>query len=470
MKQEILRIENITKSENGIRILNNFNMNLLQGEMLGIFVHNVVEKKHLIELLCGHLEFEHGRLFYDNLNVDYEQFMTISKERISLIQSIGKLIDDLSVADNIFIASDNSWRYFFENREVFAQTQKLFEKLGLKLNPKKACKVLSHFERVAVEITKAFASNVRILILKDLSGYLSDAELNELVNIVVELKKEGISFVMIDSFGDILKKFADRLLVVKDGRDVWTLKNEQINDSFLNRYFFNTQISISSKACLTSATALRFVSVSTDKLETLSFEIRSGEILCLLDTEGFCIDEVIKILNGKCNSFEGEIHVGNHLFDITNEWEALKKGLAVIVENPAQVMLFKNLTVLENLVFASIGKTDNLWTSSRYMKNCMYDYIKYFPSENMNLLVDELTIFDQQKLVYLKWHLYNPRVVVCIRPFSSIDAELRAITSIMMELLLEKGIAIIVLGSNFSEMNSIGTKVVLKQKKPPISH
>jgi len=123
------------------------------------------------------------------------------------------------------------------------------------------------------------------------------------------------------------------------------------------------------------------------------------------------------------------------------------------------------MSVVENLVFASIGKINSLWTSSRYLKSCIQEYEKYFPQINMNRPAEELTIYDQQKLVYLKWHLYNPRVVVCIRPFSSIDAELREITSEMLDLLMKKGIAIIVLGSNYSEMYSIGNKIDLRSKE-----
>jgi len=465
MKKDILRIENITILDNGITILNKFYMNLFHGELLGIFVHNAAEKRHLIELLCGELEFEHGRLYFGCSYVDYEQFVNISKEKISLIQSTGKLIDDLTVADNIFIASNNSWHDFFKKREVFSKAQDLFEKFGLNIDSKKSCRWLSPFERVAVEITKAYAANFKIIIFKDLSGYLSDTELNQLVNIVVQLKKEGMSFVMIDSFVDILKDFSDRMLVVKNGCDVWTFKKEKIDNDCLGRCFISPQISLSNKIYSKSDIALRFLGVSTDKLQPLSFEIRSGEILFLLDTEGFCIDEIIKILNGSCNSFEGQIYVGDQLFHISYGWEALQKSIAVIVESPTQTMLFNDMSVVENLVFASIGKINSLWTSSRYLKSCIQEYEKYFPQINMNRPAEELTIYDQQKLVYLKWHLYNPRVVVCIRPFSSIDAELREITSEMLDLLMKKGIAIIVLGSNYSEMYSIGNKIDLRSKE-----
>jgi ABC-type sugar transport system ATPase subunit len=106
--------------------------------------------------------------------------------------------------------------------------------------------------------------------------------------------------------------------------------------------------------------------------------------------------------------------------------------------------------------------------NSKYRKSCIDNYEGFFSKGALSARTESLSIYDQQKLVYLKWHLYNPKVVVCTRPFSSIDVELREITSEMMELLLEKGIGILVLASNYSEINSTGTKIFLRPKEYPL--
>jgi ribose transport system ATP-binding protein len=327
---------------------------------------------------------------------------------------------------------------------------------------------LSGFEKTAVEIAKAYGLGARIIILKDLSSYLSDSELDQLVEVIDRLKSNGISFIMIDSFTDILKQFSDRMFVMKNGRNVWTLKSEEINDDILSTYFYTPLHEISGNAPIKHTTALKFEHVSTDKLEPLSFEIHSGEVLSIIDHDGSYIDEIIKILSGESNSYQGEVYVGNRLFSTCRTWESIKKELVFIVENPVETMLFKDIKAIDNLCFASSNKVNTFWMNSKYRKSCIDNYEGFFSKGALSARTESLSIYDQQKLVYLKWHLYNPKVVVCTRPFSSIDVELREITSEMMELLLEKGIGILVLASNYSEINSTGTKIFLRPKEYPL--
>ncbi|MHB1392247.1 MAG: ATP-binding cassette domain-containing protein [Clostridia bacterium] len=467
MKREILRIENITIKEKGIKTLNDFFLNLYQGELLGVFVNNALEKKHLIDLIYGNVEVERGRICYENLPISYEDYVGIRKNKISLIQSTSKLIDDLTVADNIFVIRDKFGRYLIDKKVIFEQTKNLLEELDLDIAPKRLVHLLSGFEKTAIEIAKAYGLGAKIIILKDLSSYLSDSELNQLTEIIDKLKSNGISFIMIDSFTDILKQFSDRMFVMKNGRNVWTLKSEQISDDILKTYFYNPKHEISNSA-VRQSTALKFEHVSTGKLEPLSFEIHSGEMLSILDHDGSYIDEIIKVLNGENNSYRGEIFVGDRLFSSGRPWEAIKKDLVFIVENPIETMLFKDISAIDNLCFASSNKVNTFWMNSKYKKSCIDDYEGFFSKGALSARTESLSIYDLQKLVYLKWHLYNPKVVACTRPFSSIDVELREITSEMMELLLEKGIGILVLASNYSEINSTGTKIVLRPKEYPL--
>lgn len=468
MRREILRVENIIIKEKGIKTLNDFFLNLYQGELLGVFVNNAIEKKHLIDLIYGDVELERGRICYDNLSISYEDYTGIKKSRISLIQSTSKLIDDLTVADNIFVIRNKAGQYLIDKKVIFSQTESLLEELGLEINPQKLAHNLSGFEKTAIEMVKAYGLGARIIILKDLSSYLSDSELSELVGVINRLKDNGISFIMIDSFTDILKQFADRMFVMKNGRTVWTLKRGEIDDETLRTCFYVHKSEVPTPDPVRCNTALKFSNVSADKLEPLSFEIHSGEMLSILDHDGSYIDEIIKLLNGEAGSYKGQILLGDRSFSTRSPWEAIKKGLAFIVENPVESMLFKEIPAIDNLCFASSRKISNFWMNLRYRKSCIEDYGKFFSDGALSARTETLSVYEQQKLVYLKWHLYNPKVVVCTRPFSSIDMELREVTSEMLGLLLEKGIGVLVLASNYSEVSSTGTKIVLRPKEYPI--
>lgn len=469
MKREVLRVENITTVEKGIRTLNDFFLNLYQGELLGVFVNNAIEKRHLIELICGEAEVEYGRIFYENHSISYEDYAGMKKTRIALIQSTSKLIDDLTVADNIFVIRDKFGQYLIDKRIVHAQTQKLLEELGLETSPHKLVHTLSGFEKTAIEMIKAYGLGARIIILKDLSSYLSDSELGELLTVIEKLKGNGISFIMIDSFTDILKQFSDRMFVMKNGRNVWTLKRKQINEeSLIKACFYTHKAEISGPVPAKNSRALKFDRVSAEKLEPLSFVLRAGEMVSILDHDGSCIDEIIRILRGEKAGYSGKVYIGDNLLHTHSPWESIRQGLAFIEENPVESMLFKDITAIDNLCFASGEKIRSFWMSWKYRKSCISNYEGFFSEGALKKRTDKLSLYEQQKLVYMKWHLYNPKVVVCTRPFSSIDFELREVTSEMMGLLLNKGIGILVLASNYSEINGTGTKIVLRPKECPI--
>lgn len=467
MKKEILRIENITIKEKGIKTLNDFFLNLYEGELLGVFVHSAIEKRHLIELIYGNVKVEQGRICFENRPISYEDYVGNRKNKISMIQSTGKLIDDLTVADNIFIIRDRFGKYLIDKQRVLEQAGRLLEELELSISPHKLGYMLTGYEKTAVEIAKAYALGARIIILKDLSSYLSDGELSQLTVLIGKLKGQGLSFIMIDSFTEILKQFSDRLFVMKNGRNVWTLKSEQINDDILKTYFYTPDDRLKAAANHGKSTALKFQRVSTEKLAPLSFEIRSGELLSIIDHDGSCIEEIMRLLSGEKGTYEGEIRIGGKGFHPQSPWRALHRDLAFIVENPIETMIFKEIPAIDNLCFSSSRKVRTFWMNAKYRKSCLESYESFFGRDVLKKSTEALSAYDLQKLVYLKWHLYNPKAVICIRPFSSIDAELRQVTSEMMSLLLEKGIGILVLASNYSEISSAGTRMILRPKECP---
>lgn len=467
MKREILRIENITTMDKGMKTLDDFFLNLYQGELLGVFVNNTTEKRHLIDLIYGNVEVEKGRICYDNMPVTYEDYIGIRKNKVSMIQSTSKLVDDLSVADNIFVIRDRFGRYIIDRQVISEQTRNLLEELELNIDPHKLAYLLSDYERTVIEIVKAYGLGAKIIILKDLSSYLSDSELDRLASIIGRLKGSGVSFIMIDSFTQVLRQFADRMFVLCGGRNVWTFKSGQFSEDILKTYFNTSGQEISGEAYIRKGPALRFEGVSTDRLEPLSFEIHSGELLCVLDHDGSGIEDITKILNSENTTYGGKVFVGGKPFCCHSPCEAVKDGLAFIVENPRETMLFKDITAIDNLFFVSGNKENSFWMNAKYRKSCTEAYEGFFEKGVLNRQTKSLSVYDLQKLAYLKWHFYNPKVVVCIRPFSSIDAELRAVTAEMLRLLLEKGIGILVLASNDSEVDSSGERILLRPKERP---
>lgn len=468
MKSEIIRAEYITTKENGITALNNFFLNLYKGELLGVFTNNANEKKYLIDLICGNTSVEMGRFCFDNIPINSKKHDDTRKSKIALVDTKSKLIDDLSIANNIFVIRAKSRNYIISNDVINSQARILLKELEIDIDPECFVYTLTSFQKSVVEIGKAYGLGASVIILKDVSSYLSDLELEQLYEIIIKLKEVGISFIMIDSFVETLKKFSDRIIVMKNGKNIWTFSKEKLNEQVLKEIFYIQNQEIYEKRNKDKKTAITFSNISTDILENLSFTINSGDIFSIFDSDGKGIEEIVKILNGEIRNYKGDIFVGDKKLDTKNIWQTLKNRIAFIPENPAEKMIFKNKSVIDNLCYATSIKINGFWLKKKYKRSCIKEYEKYFSQGTLYKNVKDLSIYDIQKLVYLKWHIYNPKVVVCSKPFTSVDLELREITLEFINHLLKKGIAVIILTSNYSEVNIAGRKIEITTKEYPI--
>ena len=151
-----------------------------------------------------------------------------------------------------------------------------------------------------------------------------------------------------------------------------------------------------------------------------------------------------------------------------NPWQALDQKIAFIAENPAESMVFRDLSAIENLCLPSSRKAAGFWLNPTYVSSCLKEYGPYFGPDVLNKYPDELSAQDLHRLVYCRWHLYKPDVVVCIKPYSSVDKTLEEISAIFIDLLLRKGIAVLILTSSASEAESARRKISINQKNAPL--
>jgi ribose transport system ATP-binding protein len=131
-------------------------------------------------------------------------------------------------------------------------------------------------------------------------------------------------------------------------------------------------------------------------------------------------------------------------------------------------MLFPDFTAIDNLCFPSSRKARDFWINPVYRASCLREYSQYFEPGALKRYPDELSAQDLLKLVYCRWHLFKPSVVVCVKPFSSIDRNLEDIGAFFIDLLLKKGIAVLILTSSAAEIDVGRKKIVINQKNDPL--
>lgn len=474
MKKEVLRMEAITLGENRQLSLNRFNLTLCEGEVIGVFSHHASVKKHLVGLIAGRLGAQSGRIYIDGEPCPFEEADLNRYRKVGVIQAVSTLVDALSISDNVFVIRKGFRARIIDSRLLDVQTQQLLTEYGLSLDPKALVGKLSGAERCMLEIVKAIVLGARIVMLQDISTFLSDFEISQLMGLVSRLKQKGTGFLMIDSSVVHLQQGADQVAVIRNGRNFWTFKAAEFNEQTVRACFSGeTGIGSSGPASVSAENlekepVLVFDAVYAGKLRGLSFVLHPGEALCLSDQAGQGIEAVRALLNGSLRPESGRILMEGKPFTARNLWEALDQRIAFVVENPSETMLFPDFTALENLCYPTSRKTPDFWMNPRYLKSCLGEYGPYFGPEVLKQYPDALSAPDLHKLVYCRWHLYSPGVVVCVKPFNAVEKRLEEISAFFIGLLLQKGIAVLILTAHASGAGIPFRKIAVNPKNDPL--
>lgn len=459
MKKEVLRLEAIASEEHGQTTLNGLGMSLYEGEVLGVFSNYLAVKNDVVRIIAGQKGPTAGRIYLDNEPCPFEEVNERRLRRVGVVRSTKTLIDDFSVAENIFVVRRGLKTQIIDKRVLDEQTRLLMEEFGFDLAPESRVRDIPEARRCGLEIVKAIALGARVLILQDLSTFLSDFEIAQLFEFIARLKHKELGFVLVDSSSAYLQMYAERIVVIRDGRSFWGWRGKpegSLTDACFSehrRAFTLDAKQAGTQPCLKTDAVLTFEGVQTESLNAVCFSLHEGEGLCIVDQGGKGIDDIKALLSGQLSARSGRIFVSGEVFRGGSVQRALDQRVAFVMENPTDSMLFPDFTALDNLCFPSSRKTRDFWINPRYKESCKREYAKFFAPGALEKYPDELSIQDLHKLVYCRWHLYNPKVVVCVKPFNSVEKSLEEISAFFIELLREKGIAVLILTSNASESN-----------------
>ncbi len=475
MRRELLRLESVSLGEHGQKSLEDFSLVLNAGEVLGVFSTHATVKNDLVRLIAGQIGADAGRIYLAGEPSPFEESNLHRRRKVGVIHSARTLIDVLSVSENIFVIRKGVKAGVIDHPLLDVQARQLIDEFGMSIAPETLVRNLSDVDRCCLEVLKAIALGAQIVVFKDLSSFLPDSSIEQLLEFAARLKTRGIGLLVVESSVGTLARYAERVVVIKNGRSFWTFVGRTFSDEALKTCFARKRDAmlpedrwVATEEERARREVLAFDRVSSGILDDLSFSLVQGEELCILDQAGTGIEEVRALLSGEHRPSSGRVLANSVEFTARNAWQALDQKIAFIAESPAESMIFRDLSAIENLCLPSSRKAAGFWLNPTYVNSCLKEYGPYFGPDVLNKYPDELSVQDLHKLVYCRWHLYKPDVVVCIKPYSSVDKTLEEISAIFIDLLVRKGIAVLILTSSASEAESARRKISINQKNAPL--
>lgn len=463
LRRELLRIDNGQLKKNTLEILTGLYINLLEGESLGIIFDNLNEKEALIKILQADISLTYGRLYIN------ERIITDGKIIYNNVYVINKksiLIQSLNIFENIYFSQMSSYlpaNYFY--KEI---AEDLFNRFQINIPIDKPVSQLTHYEAISVELMKAYTLNKKIIVLSDISSYLTASELDYIMNLVEQMKKVGYSFIIIESFWDMIFKHTDNIAIVKHGRTRGFYKPSDLNGNNLKSILWqddSTKVSpVLYKRLFEmqkeQEDSIRFTNVYTTYLKEINFSIKKGELLKILYLDEQSCSDFLSLLRGDNPLTDGTILLSRKLYKPPGIKDAQLKGICFVEENPQEKMLFNNLSIFDNFGFQLSHKVHWLWLKKNYQRSIKMSTEEICGEDLWDIPIKELSPVQLLKIIYCRQILFNPALVVCINPFTGMDYQVDRVINEMMQVMLKKKISILVVASYLPSSIAIDGKLL----------
>lgn len=463
MRKEILRMENITLEENGEAYLDNLSFYVLRGEIMGLIVADLKGSRQLIDLVCINRPIQFGRVYFEGELVNQYAYSDLSENRVYVIEERGRLIDSLSVSDNLFVMRRGFKKYIINNKVLEGQVNRLMTEMGLSIDPHKRISALSAFERCTVELVKAKLMGCRLVVLDRISNFLSQKELWHFQEAIREFGAQGISFLYIGNHHQEVFQVADRAAVFHQGIIWKVFEKEEMTDNALDPYAISFDLSGSQIRMPEKAAVLEFDRVRLEEGQPLSFSLHRGECLMILDQDNRTWESIAQVMAGNAGIVGGRILVEKKPFVVAEPTDFLSAGVAVIPDDPVERFLFREMSYMENLTFLLDRKVKYGNLKSSYFKSVRREYHpKVGPCiDSMN--IGTLSVRELYGLAYYRIHLLHPKVAVCVQPLAKGDMYCRRYVLDLIQELKNSGISVLILTSNIADNMDVSDRMIVLQ-------
>lgn len=459
MKKELFALEEAAFKENDKEVIRGLTMHLYEKDIYGIICDSIDERDALLNFFKGRCELSRGRMrLRHNLVKNGNVSQSLGRE-FAVIEKKSKLLTSLSVMENICIFADRD--NIVRKRKYYGMTRKYLEYFDIAVPPDKPVQSLSVKERVAVELVKFYVENKSVIVLADLTGFLQENELIQIYRLLLKLQQKGQSFILMETLDDIVFSWTNQLLIIKNGKNLGCFEPAFVDRQTLYAFLSGRQEAerprevrhgLERKAG-TDDRVFRMEKVCTPNLKNLSFSAGRGEVVKIFFANAGNVEDFREIFMDGSRITSGAVYVEERPVRCRNIREWRRRGLRYSAEMPYKSMLIRDMTVVDNFMLELAEKVRFLWLLPRY-KRSVYQYIDSILGEGMaNRKLRNLSPDVLQKIGLGKYYLAAPKVLICENPFQEVDLHIREVTLEMFAKLRERGIAIIALITNLSDMN-----------------
>jgi len=459
----------VSKRFPGVIALDNVSLDVGKGEVLALCGENGAGKSTLMKILGGVYQPDGGEILLEGQPVKIGNVTDAMKYGVAFIHQELNVLDNLDVAANVFLGREP--RNFFgliDSKKIHADTAPLLKRLGLEVSSRTRLDRLSIAHQQMVEIAKALSLNSRIIIMDEPTSSLTLTETDCLLDLVVELRKQGVSVVYISHRLGEVNRIADRVVVLRDGKNAGELSRAEISHDRIVSLMVGREIK-SSYTASTSAKTPGFFKVRNARssrypAKAVEFDATRGEILGFAGLVGAGRSEIVKAIVGLDAAGGAEVSIGEERVAIHSPADAIGHGIYLVPEDRRGEGLVTGMTVRENTTLPSLKKYSSCYLISRERERKVTEEqiasLK-IKTPGGEALVVNLSGGNQQKVVLGKWLSMSPKVMILDEPTRGIDVGAKAEIYRLMRELADRGGVILMISSDMEEVLNVSDRVAV---------
>ncbi|MGO9905085.1 MAG: sugar ABC transporter ATP-binding protein [Solirubrobacteraceae bacterium] len=466
----VLSLRNADKSFAGVHALEGVSLDLYADEAHALVGENGAGKSTLVKILGGVHQPDAGALLMNGREIVLGGTADARAAGIAVIYQEPTLFPDLSVAENVFIGRQplRSGRRI-DYRAMETEVNRIFERLGVQMDPDRIARGLSIAEQQLVEIAKALSSEARVLVMDEPTAALSPVEVQRLFRIVERLREDGAAVLFISHRLEEVFALCQRVTILRDGKLVLSQKLEGLTSDDLIRGMVGRELLAREHEAHTPGGAVLEVDRLTREgvFVDISFEVRAGEVIALAGLVGAGRSEVARAIFGIDRYDAGSVRVCGETLRRGSPTAAMTAGIGFVPEDRRQHGLVMDFSTEDNIALASLRRLKRhglLFASTERRFSLEWAERLQVKYGRISSPVASLSGGNQQKVVLAKWLSREPRLLIVDEPTRGIDVGTKAEVHRLLSALADQGVAVLMLSSELPEVLSVADRILVMRE------
>lgn len=466
----VLEMKNISKRFSGIKALDGVNIQVRQNEIHALCGENGAGKSTLMNILSGTYPYGsyEGDIYYEGQPCRFRSIKDSERRGIVIIHQELALVPNLSIAENMFLGNEQKRGAFIDWDATYRKAAEYLSVVGLNENPRTLIKDISVGKQQLVEFAKALAKNVKLLILDEPTSSLNDSDAEHLLDLLIKLKGEGVSSIIISHKLNEISYCADKITIIRDGKTIESYSKEEdisedriisgmVGRKMTNRYPPRKHNVGEVSMEIRDWNVYHPIYTERKVVDKASITLRRGEVVGIAGLVGSGRSELCMSVFGHAygTGISGQLFINGKEVRLNSIPEAIQAGLAYVTEDRKGDGLILSESIRRNITLSRSDFISNhgfLNKRSEIMKaQELYEQLS-IKASSIERPVGELSGGNQQKVLLAKWIFSRPEILMMDEPTRGVDVGAKYEIYEIINQLAERGKSVLMVSSELPEI------------------